>query len=216
MKIVIDGNIGAGKTTQLSLLQKLGGIVFREPIEEWPLREFYEDPVKGIFPLQMAVLRTIVPQGPGFYERSLLSSRWVFWEWAKRRGIIEHEKTYEYFYEHHKWSPDLYIFLSKSPEDCYLGISSRKQVGDDKVTLQYLQELDLLYKELLEKIECKVYVIDASKSPGAIHTEILHILNNNECPEMLFSDNTWKKVQELGHSRGEVCCPSRSDMCRLS
>ena len=73
MKIVIDGNIGAGKTTQLSLLKRLGARVFKEPIEEWPLKEFYANPKKGIFPLQMAVLRTVCDQGPGIYERFLLA-----------------------------------------------------------------------------------------------------------------------------------------------
>jgi deoxyadenosine/deoxycytidine kinase len=63
MKIVIDGNIGAGKTTQLNFLKNMGARVFKEPIEEWPLKEFYEDPKRGIFPLQMAVLRTVCDQG---------------------------------------------------------------------------------------------------------------------------------------------------------
>jgi predicted ATPase len=41
MKVVIDGNIGSGKTTQLGLLEKAGYIVRREPIDQWPLEEFY-------------------------------------------------------------------------------------------------------------------------------------------------------------------------------
>jgi len=216
MKIVIDGNIGAGKTTQLNLLKRIGARVFKEPIEEWPLEEFYADPKKGIFALQMAVLRTVCDQGPGIYERSLLSSRWVFWEWAKKKNLVEHVKTYEYFYEKHAWSPDLYIFLSKSPEECYLHVSSRKQTGDSKVTLGYLRELDELYSELRDRVTCKVHVIDASRTPEEIHAEILHIINNNEQSEVLFCDSPGTEVQESSEFGGKVRRAPCPVMCRVS
>jgi len=216
MKIVIDGNIGSGKTTQLLLLQRIGGIVYKEPIEEWPLKEFYEDPKKGIFPLQMAVLRTVCDKGPGIYERSLLSSRWVFWEWAKAKNLVEHEKTYEYFYERHTWSPDLYIFIDKPPSDCHRHISSRRQVGDDKVSLEYLKELDMLYKDLLEKIECPIHIMDGTRRPEEIHAEILHIINNNERSEVLFCDGAGDQVQKLGEPRRKVRGAPCPDMCSVS
>jgi deoxyadenosine/deoxycytidine kinase len=216
MKIVIDGNIGAGKTTQLNFLKKLGARVFKEPIEEWPLKEFYEDPKRGIFPLQMAVLRTVCDQGPGIYERSLLSSRWVFWEWAKAKGLVEHVKTYEYFYDKHAWSPDLYIYLDKSPNECYLHISSRRQTGDDKVSLDYLKELDSLYRKLHTQIPCEMHIIDASRKPEEIHAEILHIINNNERSEVLFCDNPWDEVQEPGDPRRKVQRASCPNVCRVS
>jgi len=41
-RVVIDGNIGSGKTTQLGLLEKKGWKVRRDPIDEWPLEEFYK------------------------------------------------------------------------------------------------------------------------------------------------------------------------------
>lgn len=216
MRIVIDGNIGAGKTTQLNLLKKLGATIFKEPIEEWPLEEFYADPKKGIFPLQMAILRTLESQGPGIYERSLLSSRWVFWEHAKKMGLVEHVKTYEYFYEKHAWSPDLYIFLVKSPEECYLRIQMRFQTGDGSVSLDYLRDLDLLYKKLLSRISCPVHLVDASGTPEEIHAKILHIINNNERSEMLFSDGPRKEVQESLDPRRKVQCASCPNVCRMS
>ena len=216
MKIVIDGNIGAGKTTQLNFLKNMGARVFKEPIEEWPLKEFYEDPKRGIFPLQMAVLRTVCDQGPGVYERSLLSSRWVFWEWAKAKGLVEHVKTYEYFYDKHAWSPDLYIYLDKSPDECYLHISARHQTGDDKVSLDYLKELDSLYRDLHTQIPCEIHIIDASRTPEEIHAKILHIINNNERSEVLFCDGSRKEVQKPGDQRRKVRGASCPDVCRVS
>jgi thymidylate kinase len=215
MKVVVDGNIGSGKTTQLGLLEKKGFIVFREPIDEWPLQEFYEDPKNGIFPLHMAILRTLRPRGPGVYERSLLSSRWVFWEWAKAKGASAHDATYDYFYERHKWQPDLYIFLSKSPEKCLEAIQTRGQTGDGFVTLEYLQELDALYQKLVMKVPCRVHVLNAEAPPEEIHEKILNILSHNEYT-VLVGDDERRQVQKPGGRGGSVLCPPFKDLCRLS
>jgi thymidylate kinase len=215
MKVVVDGNIGSGKTTQLGLLEKKGFMVFREPIDEWPLQEFYEDPKNGIFPLHMAILRTLRPRGPGVYERSLLSSRWVFWEWAKAKGASAHDATYDYFYERHKWQPDLYIFLSKSPEKCLEAIQTRGQTGDGFVTLEYLQELDALYQKLVMKVPCRVHVLNAEAPPEEIHEKILNILSHNEYT-VLVGDDERRQVQKPGGRGGSVLCPPFKDLCRLS
>lgn len=216
MKVVIDGNIGSGKTTQLNLLEEKGFLVFREPIDEWPLEEFYQDPKSGIFPLHMAILRTLRPRGSAVYERSLLSSRWVFWEWAKERGLVENAETYEYFYDKHSWHPDLYIFLSKSPEDCFKAIQTRGQTGDGHVTLEYLRELDALYKKLVMRVPCVVHIINASGSPGEIHEKILKILFHNERSEVLVSNGRGSEVQKSRNSGWQMFCPPFQDLCRMS
>jgi deoxyadenosine/deoxycytidine kinase len=213
MKVVIDGNIGSGKTTQLGLLEKKGFLVFREPIDEWPLEEFYQDPKSGAFPLHMAILRTCRPRGSAVYERSLLSSRWVFWEWAKSKGIASNSKTYEYFYEKHVWHPDLYIFLAKPPEECHQAIQTRGQTGDSHVTLEYLNELHTLYETLIIQMPCPVHVINASAPPEEIHAKILKILSHNE---LLLCDGIGEEVQKSRHARGEVPRTSFQDVCRLS
>ena len=119
MKIVIDGNIGSGKTTQLGLLEKKGWQVRREPIDDWPLEEFYKDPSRWAYLLHMRILQTLRPirsERPVIYERSLMSSRWVFWPVLQRQGHVtpaEHT-SYDQFYDQYAWYPDLYIFLSKN------------------------------------------------------------------------------------------------------
>ena len=56
MKIVIDGNIGVGKSTQLRLLEQVGYKVYREPIDDWSLELFYKDQSRWAFLLQMQIL----------------------------------------------------------------------------------------------------------------------------------------------------------------
>ena len=61
LRVVIDGNIGSGKTTQLGLLEKTGYTVRREAIQDWPLEEFYKDPARWAFLLHTSILLTNQP-----------------------------------------------------------------------------------------------------------------------------------------------------------
>ena len=169
-RVVIDGNIGAGKTTQLDLLERKGWRVRREPIDQWPLEEFYKDPKRWAFLLHMRILQTSQPlpitKGPIIYERSLLSSRWVFWAVMKNKDQVTdiEDKTYEYYYDSLAWRPDVYIFLNKDVDVAWEHIQSRHQVGDSEVTREYWLELDKEYKKLITHIPCKVYVVNANRS----------------------------------------------------
>jgi len=218
MKIVIDGNIGSGKTTQLGLLEKKGWTVQREPIDEWPLAEFYKDPKRWAFLLHMVILRTLQPEknrGHVLLERSLLSSRYVFWSVLKNHGHVtaEEDETYSYFYEKTAWYPNLYIYLAKSPEKAFGHIQSRGQAGDSGVTLDYLRELDVEYRKLIQNIPCKVIIVNAERSAEEIHSEICRHLVENE----LFSDDQGRnKMPSQGGRRREMPCSPITHMCRLS
>ena len=187
MRIVIDGNIGAGKTTQLGFLEKTGCTVRREAIHEWPLEEFYEDPARWAFLLHTSILLTNQPgdEDPPLtlFERSLVSSRWVFWEVLKNQGHVtsKEDEIYSKLYEKHTWHPDLFIYLDKSPELCLEHIQGRYQPGDQgAITLDYLQKLDAEYRKMLTTLPCKVLVIDAGQSAQKIHDEIYKYLGENE------------------------------------
>jgi deoxyadenosine/deoxycytidine kinase len=218
MKIVIDGNIGSGKTTQLGLLEKKGLQVRREPIDDWPLEEFYKDPSRWAYLLHMRILQTLRPvrsERPVIYERSLLSSRWVFWPVLQSQGRVtpaEHT-SYDQFYEQNAWYPDLYIFLSKDVEKAYEHVTKRGQAGDSGVTLEYMKELDEAYRKLLMKVPCKVHVLNANRSVEEIHEEICRILAENE---LFFGDGFGNKVQKDRRPRRQVPCTPLTDVCRLS
>jgi len=218
MKVVIDGNIGSGKTTQLNLLEKRGRTVRREPIDDWPLEEFYKDPQRWAFYFHMKILQTLRPLKTTrtvVYERSLLSSRWVFWEVLRRQGQVtdkEHE-TYSHFYEHYSWFPDVYIFLSKSADLAWEHIQQRHQAGDSGVTKEYWLDLDKEYQVLVKNVPCKVYVLNANRSVEEIHQEICEIITENE---LLSLETGRVKVQSQGGRRREMSCTPFGDMCRLS
>lgn len=217
-RIVIDGNIGSGKTTQLDLLEKKGWRVKREPIDEWPLDKFYKDPKKWAFYFHMIILKTLRPlktKSPVVYERSLLSSRWVFWPLLVRQHRIskEEDEIYSKFYEDYSWFPNLYIFLSKSPEKAHEHIQKRGQAGDFGVTLKYLQELDVEYKNMIKSVPCKVIVVNAERTPEEIHEEICRHLSENE---LFFGDIGGHQVSETGDTGREVQCSLVPNMCSVS
>lgn len=219
MKVVIDGNIGSGKTTQLNLLEKRGHKVRREPIDKWPLEEFYQDPQRWSFYFHMVILQTLRPlktQETVIYERSLLSSRWVFWPVLLKKGIVtkQEDETYSKFYEQFVWYPDLYIFLSKSPELAWKHIQQRHQTGDSGVTQEYWLELDEEYKNLIKSVPCKVYIINADRSVEEIHEEISQIILVEN--ELFRSDPERGQVQAKGGRGRQVSCTPFQHMCSVS
>jgi deoxyadenosine/deoxycytidine kinase len=217
-RIVIDGNIGSGKTTQLDLLEKKGWKVQKEPIDQWPLKQFYENPKKWAFQLHLKILQTIQPfvtKEDVVYERSILSSKHVFWEILLKKGVVTSEQNEMYcdLYKNHEWFPDLYIFLRKSPEKCFEHIQKRGQAGDSKVTLEYLKDLDEEYSKMIRTLECRVIFINADQPVEEINKEICRYISGNE---LFFSDTLRKKVLEEGGQWGKMQMSRAKDMCRMS
>jgi deoxyadenosine/deoxycytidine kinase len=215
--IVIDGNIGSGKTTQLGLLEKKGYRVRREPLEQWPLKEFYENPSRWAFFFHMVLLKTQKPPNiPVIYERSLYSSRFVFWSVLHKQGVVtdKETETYDYFFRKFSWKPALFIYLSKTPELAFQHIQTRGQDGDAGVTLQYLQDLDKEYQNLIKHMPCKVIIVNANKPADEIHTEI--------CQHLVDNDNLFRthlggeEMQETSNPRRKVQCTPFQHMCSVS
>ncbi len=180
MKIVVDGNIGAGKSTQLCLLESAGYHVKREPIDEWSLDLFYADPSRWALLLQMQILNSFTCESEGtVYERCPLSSNYVFWKNLVNNGVVTtpEDGIYQKYYEKMSWLPDLYIYLETTPEYVYERIQRRHQAGDSKITLDYLRELHTLYCNFLSSVRCKVRpVVVSGRTPEEIHREIISII----------------------------------------
>jgi len=187
MKIVIDGNISSGKTTQLNLLEKLSIPVKREPIEEWPLELYYSDPERWGLVFQLIVLQTLKTKNETYvYERCPYSSMNIFWPLMKKTDV--EDQVYRRAYElEGGWGPDIYILIDKAPELCYEHLCKRKQSGDSSVTLEYIQKLDLQYQKMYEKLDCKKFKISGDENIPTIHENIVKILKEN-CQELIKND----------------------------
>lgn len=176
MKIVIDGNIGSGKTTQINLLEDLGFRVKREPIEQWPLDLFYSDMERWGLTFQLVVLHTLrTDQINTIFERSPLSAREIFWTSLKKTPL--EDQVFNWAYDREAWYPDVYILLDKDPKMCHKHIQTRGQEGDSGVSMEYLTSLDEKYRAMFNRITCPKYKVDASQSREQIHENIVTIVN---------------------------------------
>jgi deoxyadenosine/deoxycytidine kinase len=181
MKIVIDGIIGAGKSTQASLISDMCNIdVVKEPIDEWPLDLFYSDPSRWGFLMQTAVLTSFAKfkNLDGIFERSPESSKEIFWKNLVDSNVVSstEDEIFHKLYNLFKWEPDVTIFIQKKPELCYKHIQARGQAGDDGVSLEYLNTLDTYYNEYVEKCSSPVHVVDGNGTIEETNKNILKIL----------------------------------------
>lgn len=145
--IVIDGNIGCGKSTVLDRLAELGHTVHKEKIDLWPLEEFYQDRKTWAMPLQLAVFNSMKPV-QGIHERCPDSAYHVFW----REQESPESRVVNDFYQRHRWTPEVHIYLRASPEWCMKNIHKRTQAGDSGVTLEYLRELHTRYEDFFHSV----------------------------------------------------------------
>lgn len=176
MRIVIDGNIGSGKTTQLSRLEKLNFQVQCEPIDKWPLDLLYEDIERWGLTFQLVVLQTFTKDDSKtiIYERCPLTSKNVFWSVMNKNDV--EASVYEFYYDKHGWGPELYILIDKPADLCMEHIKQRDQSGDGGVTLDYLYKLEKQYKNMFDNLDCPKYIIDGKKSIHSITSEIVALL----------------------------------------
>lgn len=177
-RIVIDGNIGSGKSTQLKLLS--GNYTIKcEPIHEWPLKLFYEDTIRWAFLLQMSILKSFScdEEPTTIWERSPESSREVFWKILQKTK--EEDDVYTYFYEKCGWEPDVHMYIRTDPIKCFERVSGRHQEGDVKITLEYLEKVHESYEKYIESKGRNVTIIDGSNgTPEEIHMEIVRCLRD--------------------------------------
>ena len=184
MIIVIDGNIGSGKSTQVEKLSEHFSI-HREPLGKWGklLEWFYENPKRWALTFQMRVLKcfndvTKDLSGHIVVERYPESSRCVFWKILCEQGTVTTEEQEIYSDYYRTFTPDILIYLHCPPDQCLERFKSRGQPGDDKITLEYVTQLHELYEKMYEE-KGGAFVMDGTLSPAELHKHIKVILEDN-------------------------------------
>lgn len=143
----IDGLIGAGKSTLLEALRDKGKAVTLEPVHDWSLlQDFYEDPERWCFAFQVQIALSMAATGPcgGFVERSPVSAL-AFVHLNRQRGNLTAEEAAVYTDLHRRlfpWCAGVRtVFLDVPPETCMKRIRQRNRDGEDRITLEYLEQL---------------------------------------------------------------------------
>ena len=165
LRIIVEGNIGSGKTTCLDKLESNENFeVIREPVDLWLgitgsdgknlLQEFYEEPTRYAYLFQTMVFKTRLQsieheqtKPVRFCERSIWTDRHVFGKSCIQSGKMNQLETncykfwFDWLEEKFYEKPQGIIYLRCSPEKCFARMHQRARHEEDSVPLEYLKEL---------------------------------------------------------------------------
>lgn len=173
---ILEGNIGAGKSTFLKLLaHNMPDIsVGFEPLHNWQskvhgqslLSNFYEKPQRWAYSLETfamicRVFEHLKDQEFShdiIIERSIYSGHYVFAVNGYQQGFMSDLEWHLY----NQWfdalvstkckSPQGFIYLRVEPEIAYKRIKKRNRLAEKKITLAYLKQIHGCHEKfLLEK-----------------------------------------------------------------
>ncbi len=191
MRILLEGNIAAGKTTLGTALAASGHFVFvPEPVERWQsgfaanlLERFYADTPRWAFTLQICafVTRTQAVQGAPddgrdvVFERSIYCDRHVFARSLFEQGLMDSTEwaLYQHFWEQFRAAapqPDAIIYLRTPADECYRRLQVRGRAEERGISLDYLLHLERCHDAWLRDpavAECPVLELDGRRSWSA-------------------------------------------------
>ncbi|XP_053200453.1 deoxynucleoside kinase-like [Panonychus citri] len=172
--IIVEGNIGVGKTTLLETMRELYGSkvrVFSEPIKKWQcyhgdnlLSAMYNDPKRWSFTFQKAISLSLIKMHDEaskiqdahvISERSIFGAKQIFVEHLKNKGFLSKveygilEEDFNFLISSWKLAPEIIVYMRASPEVCYKRIQDRGRVEEKKITLDYLKGLHELHERWL-------------------------------------------------------------------
>ncbi len=164
--LIVEGNVGAGKSTFLKVMQRYlnVGMVF-EPHEQWQqvadagnlLDCFYQDPRRWAYTFQSYafVTRVMAQQryaqtthtGTCILERSVFSDRYCFAENAYEQGNMSglewhlYKEWFSWFSQNFLSKPAGFIYLRVSPIICFERMHARNRHEESTVPLHYIEKL---------------------------------------------------------------------------
>jgi len=195
--IAISGMIGVGKTTlatELGKIMKLP-IYYEDVIDNIYLTDFYKDPKKYGFPLQIYLLNKRFKQQQqiiwqdkgGIQDRSIYEDS-IFCKKLMLDGSIS-KRDYDTYMElfanmsNFMKRPNLIVHLDITPEESLRRIKLRNRSCESSIPLSYLYGLKECYDEYLEKISKEIPVIKVNYSKFKTAQEMSKIIMEQ-----------WKKI----------------------
>jgi deoxyadenosine/deoxycytidine kinase len=188
--IVIEGVIGAGKTTLARLLtERFDAQLVLEEFEENPfLPRFYDDPKRWGFQTQLAFLASRFRQQKSLLERSLFHQVVISDYTFDKDRIFAHVnlegdelQLYESLYtlmEQATLTPDLIVYLQSTKERLLQNIAKRNRSYERNIDPDYIGTLNDAYN---------YYFFRYTKSPLLIvnAAEIDFVANPDELEELI-------------------------------
>lgn len=188
--VLVEGNIGAGKSLFLDRFKDVPGIqILPEPVNKWRdvkgsnlLQLMYEDPVRHALTFQTYVQLTMVEQhlqvgAPvKLMERSLYSARYCFVNNLRNNEKLQQSEVevldawFQYLISDEsqfRTGVDLIVYMKTEPETAYERLKQRNRGEENLISLQYVKDLHCLHEKWLYDgeypVPAPVFTIDANK-----------------------------------------------------
>lgn len=173
--LMVEGNIGAGKSTFLKILQKNLNInAIFEPTNKWQsessenniLHLFYNDTPRWAYTFQSYAfisrvetllnhLRNQKSSMPQILERSIYCDRFCFAKNCFESGMMSklewqiYQEWFSWLSKHHTPMPTGFIYMKTDPETCYKRICKRNRSEETGVSLDYLRSIHRRHEDWL-------------------------------------------------------------------
>ena len=190
--LVIEGNIGAGKTSLSKLIaERKKGKLFLEQYAENPfLPKFYENPERYSFPLELSFLADRYNQlknnlssfdlfnelivSDYFFMKSLIFSAHTLQEDEYRL----YRQLFDIIYSTLP-KPNLYVYLHKSTDLLLKNISKRGREYEKNISDEYLKGIETGYFNFFkQQNQMKIVVIDTNNIDFVNNEEDLNKIEN--------------------------------------
>jgi len=160
---MVEGNIGAGKSTFLRLIEEhLPVQIVYEPVDQWQqvaagenlLERFYKDTKRWAYTFQSYAFITRVMEqqkkaaesmhGLQIIERSVYSDRYCFAKNCFEMGTMSplewslYQEWFDWLIENYVQKPSGFIYLRTSPEKSFERLKKRARSEEKIVPLEYL------------------------------------------------------------------------------
>lgn len=171
---IIEGNIGAGKSTFLTLISDYlpsAAITF-EPVQDWQqhvygqslLSNFYQEPKRWAFTLETLALITRVrkhlhDQSSSnplvFVERSIYSGHYCFTQNSFESGYLHpvewdiYNEWFTFLTQQKCTAPQGFIYLKTDPSIAYERIKKRNRLAEKKLSFSYLKSIHQKHEDFL-------------------------------------------------------------------
>lgn len=170
---IIEGNIGAGKSTFLRLIKDhLPVSIVYEPLDQWQaingqslLDKFYQDTKRWGYTFQSYAFVTRVmeqekykklyPFLPQVLERSVYSDRYCFAKNCFEMGTLSelewtlYQEWFSWLVENYTTRPSGFIYLQTDPAICFERLQKRARKEESLVPLSYLESLHNKHEDWL-------------------------------------------------------------------
>jgi len=175
--LVVEGNIGAGKTSLSKMISKdFGARLLLEGFEDNPfLPKFYKEQSKYAFSLEMSFLADRYTQLSKYTREYELFSSFLVSDYYFIKSLIFAQNTlgpdeynlYKRFFNivyERIPKPDLYVYLHLQPENLLKNIRKRGRDYEKDITMEYLYQIESGYFNYFkQQLDFPILLIDINK-----------------------------------------------------